>query len=53
MSGLDRIEDGLSPKAAESLSGIVGFARRVRRAVIGGAIVSATVLCIAAAAHSL
>jgi len=53
MRELDRIEDGLSPEAAESLSGIVVFAQRVRRAVIGGAVVSAMVLCIAAAAHTL
>jgi hypothetical protein len=49
----ERIEDALSPEAAESLAGIVAFAQRVRRAVVAAAVVVGTVLCIAAAGHTL
>ena len=53
MSELERIEDGLSAGAAESLSGIVAFAQWVRRAVIAVGVVSAIALSIVAAGHNL
>jgi hypothetical protein len=51
MREIELIED-LSPGAAESVSGIVVLARRVRLVVIAIAVVSAIVLCVAAAAHN-
>jgi hypothetical protein len=52
MRATERIEDGLSPGAAESLTGIVALAQWLRRAVIVALVVSVTVLCITAAGHN-
>jgi hypothetical protein len=53
MREAEPIEDGLSPRAAESLVEIVAFAQRVRRAVVVAAVVVGMVLCIAAAVYTL